>query len=46
MTDYNVAVEGAPESVPGTYFFHAKELDDRWKQYQVDRAAARAANAK
>jgi hypothetical protein len=46
MTDYNVAVEGAPESVPGAYYFNAKALDDRWKQYQDDRAAARAATKK
>jgi hypothetical protein len=42
MTDYNAAVEGAPESVPWIYDVYAKELDQRWKDYQDDRAVARA----
>jgi hypothetical protein len=42
MTDYNAAVEGAPESVPWAYDLCQTGLDRRWKDYQKDRAAARA----
>lgn len=42
MTDYNAAVEGAPESVPYLYDIYAKDLDQRWRDYQTDRAAKRA----
>lgn len=42
MTDYNAAVEGAPESVPYLYDIYAKDLDQRWRDYQNDRAAKRA----
>jgi hypothetical protein len=42
MTDYNAAVEGAAESVPWAYNLYAKQLDARWKDYQSDRALARA----
>ena len=42
MTDYNAAVEGAPESVPWLYDWYASDLDQRWKEYQADRAVVRA----
>jgi hypothetical protein len=42
MTDYNAAVEGAPESVPYLYDIYAKDLDQRWRDYQNDRTAKRA----
>lgn len=42
FTDYNAAVERAPESVPYAYNSCAKELDRRWKTYQDDRANERA----
>ena len=40
-SDYNAAVESAPESVPFVYQFYAKDLDRRWNTYQADRANAR-----
>lgn len=43
MTDYNAAIEGAPEIVPYAYKLQRKNLDQRWKDYQADRAADRAA---
>ena len=43
FTDYNAAVESAPESVPFAYDWYAKELDRRWKTYLADRENARAA---
>lgn len=42
FVDYNSAVEGAPESVPFVYGWYQKELEQRWNDYQTDRAAARA----
>ena len=44
LVDYNSAVEGAPESVPFVYdwYHNQKELEQRWNDYQADRAAARA----
>ncbi len=42
MTDYNAAIEGAPEIVPFAYSLKRKKLDQRWKDYQRDRAADRA----
>ena len=42
MTDYNAAIEGAPEIVPFAYSLKRKKLDQRWKDYQSDRAADRA----
>jgi hypothetical protein len=42
MTDYNTAVENSPEVVPIAYKLRRKQLDERWKQYQADRAADRA----
>jgi hypothetical protein len=42
FTDYNSAVEGSPESVPFIYGWYQKELEQRWNDYQADRAAARA----
>lgn len=43
MTDYNAAIEGAPEVVPWAYKVQKNNLDQRWKDYQADRAADRAA---
>lgn len=42
LADYNSAVEGCPESVPFVYNIYEKELEQRWSDYQSDRAAARA----
>jgi protein-S-isoprenylcysteine O-methyltransferase Ste14 len=42
FVDYNSAVEGCPESVPFVYSFYQKELEQRWNDYQADRATARA----
>jgi len=42
FVDYNSAVEGCPESVPSIYDWYQKELEQRWQDYQADRAAARA----
>jgi hypothetical protein len=41
FSDYNSAVEGCPESVPFVYDWYQKELEQRWNDYQADRAAAR-----
>ncbi len=38
MTDYNAAIEGAPEIVPFVYQARRKHLDQRWNDYQNDRA--------
>ena len=37
MTDYNAAIEGAPEIVPYAYKLLRKDLDQRWRDYQADR---------
>jgi hypothetical protein len=42
FADYSSAVEGCPESVPFVYEWYQKELEQRWTDYQNDRAAARA----
>lgn len=42
-SDYNAAVESAPESVPFVYLCCAKDLDRRWNTYQADRANVREA---
>jgi hypothetical protein len=42
FADYNSAVEGCPESVPFVYDWYQKDLEQRWADYQNDRAAARA----
>ena len=42
MSDYNSAIEGAPEILPFAYKFQSSGLDKEWKQYQEDRAAVRA----
>lgn len=42
FVDYNAAVEGCPESVPFVYKLYNEELEQRWIDYQTDRAAARA----
>lgn len=41
FADYNSAVEGCPESVPFVYDWYQNELEQRWMDYQNDRAAAR-----
>jgi hypothetical protein len=41
MTDYNAAVESAPESVPYAYYFYEKKLNTLWAEYQNDRDATR-----
>ncbi len=41
FSDYNAAVECAPESVPFVYQCYAKDLELRWNTYQADRANAR-----
>lgn len=43
FTDYNTAVEGAPESVPWAYKMRARHLNERWADYQNDRDKRRAA---
>jgi hypothetical protein len=42
FTDYNTAVESAPESVPFAYALYREELNKRWATYQDDRKRARA----
>lgn len=42
MTDYNAAVENSPEIVPYAYQVRRELLDQRWKDYQKDRANDRA----
>lgn len=42
MTDYNAAIEGAPEIVPYAYKLQRKNLDQRWRDYQADRSNDRA----
>ena len=42
FTDYNTAVESAPESVPFVYGWYAEELNKKWQTYQDDRKRARA----
>lgn len=41
FADYNSAVEGCPETAPFVYDCYQKELEQRWSDYQDDRAAAR-----
>lgn len=45
FVDYNAAVESAPESVPGAYRYYVENLNQRWRDYEADRAAARAARS-
>jgi hypothetical protein len=42
MTDYNAAIEGAPEIVPFVYQARREQLDQRWKDYQNDRVYDRS----
>ena len=42
FVDYNSAIESAPESVPFIYGWYRDELEERWEDYQADRAEARA----
>jgi len=39
MTDYNSAVESAPESVPYAFQLREKKLNTRWAEYIADKAA-------
>lgn len=41
-SDYNAAVESAPESVPYAYEARAKSIDARWRQYQIDNNTSEA----
>lgn len=41
MADYNAAIEGAPEVVPFIYQARREQLDQRWNDYQRDRAVDR-----
>lgn len=43
FTDYNAAVEAAPESVPYAYDIRTEHLNERWAEYQRDRDERRAA---
>jgi hypothetical protein len=43
FTDYNAAVENAPESVPKAYACCSQYLNERWADYQRDRDERRAA---
>jgi hypothetical protein len=43
LTDYNTAVESAPESAPYAYTMRAQYLNERWADYQSDRYTRRAA---
>jgi hypothetical protein len=43
FTDYNAAVESAPESVPFAYKMRAQHLNQRWNEYQIDRDGRRTA---
>ena len=38
MTDYNAAVEAAPESVPFAFYLRKKKLNARWAEYLADKA--------
>ncbi len=42
MSDYNAAVESAPESVPFAYKFMETDLNEKWAEYRQNREAARA----
>jgi hypothetical protein len=37
FTDYNAAVESAPESVPYAYDMRKQDLNERWAEYKRDR---------
>lgn len=45
MTDYNNAMEGAPEAVPGVFKRLEKRLNIRWDEYKRDREETRAAGS-
>ncbi|MET3897008.1 ABC-type multidrug transport system fused ATPase/permease subunit [Devosia sp. UYZn731] len=40
MTDYNAAVEAAPESVPFAFNLRERKLNARWAEYLADKAAS------
>lgn len=42
MGDYNEAMEGAPEAVPGVFNSMVGRLNQRWAEYKVDRDQARS----
>lgn len=42
MVDYNEAMEGAPEAVPGVFKSMESRLNQRWAEYKADRDQARA----
>jgi len=43
MVDYNNAMEGSPEAVPGVFGSMEARLNQRWAEYKADRDQARAA---
>jgi hypothetical protein len=43
LTDYQSAIESAPESVPFAYAMCAEHLNQRWADYKLDRDERRAA---
>jgi hypothetical protein len=43
FSDYQSAIERAPESIPYAYCVREKRLNQRWADYQHDRAATRVA---
>lgn len=45
MTDYNSAVEAAPESVPFAFQLKKTKLNTRWSEYTADKAASKPTNA-
>lgn len=45
MVDYNNAMEGAPEAVPGVFRGIERGLNERWTEYKVDRDLARATSS-
>ena len=44
MTDYNSAVEAAPESVPFAFQLRKATLNTRWAEYAADKAASKLTN--
>ena len=45
MVDYNNAMEGAPEAVPGVFRSLERRLNERWAEYKRDRDETRRAAA-
>jgi len=46
MGDYNEAMEGAPEAVPGVFKSMVADLNQRWSEYKADRDQARASSGR